>query len=157
MPYWQLYYHIITATKGRTPCLDAETSRWIFQAIQEKAGDLDVPVLAVNGVLDHIHLVAAIPPKLAVANFIGQIKGFSSAYLNQYHPLAEHFEWQESYGVFSFDKKRLPFLIDYVENQKTHHQERSTILVLERYEEPDHRVAEGRAAYVAGETDDFPV
>lgn len=45
------------------------------------------------------------------------------------------FFWQEEYGVFSFDKKRLPNFVAYVENQKAHHAQNKTILVLERVDE----------------------
>ena len=40
--------------------------------------------------------------------------------------------WQDEYGVFSFDAKRLPNYVAYVENQKTHHAQHSVIPILER-------------------------
>ena len=40
----------------------------------------------------------------------------------------------EEYGVFSFDGKRLPNYIAYVERQKEHHTQHTTIPILERTE-----------------------
>ena len=42
--------------------------------------------------------------------------------------------WQSEYGVFSFDRKRLPNYIQYVEQQKEHHSGNRTIAVLEKLE-----------------------
>ena len=40
--------------------------------------------------------------------------------------------WQEGYGVFSLGQKQLNIAIAYVENQKIHHQQNTTISVLKR-------------------------
>lgn len=45
------------------------------------------------------------------------------------------FAWQEEYGVFSFDGKRLPNVVAYVENQKQHHGQHNLIPILERWDE----------------------
>jgi putative transposase len=57
MPYWQLYYHIVWATKNRLPLLIPEAEPLIFSFIQNKALDLEATVYALNGSLDHVHLV----------------------------------------------------------------------------------------------------
>ena len=41
-------------------------------------------------------------------------------------------QWQDKYGAFSFDAKRLPNYIAYAERQKQHHADGTTIPVLER-------------------------
>lgn len=42
------------------------------------------------------------------------------------------FQWQEGYGVFSYNKSALPKLIEYVKNQEEHHRKRT---FLEEYKE----------------------
>lgn len=56
------------------------------------------------------------------------------AKLNKSRPDDPPFYWQEEYGAFTFDGKRLPNVIAYVENQKQHHAQDSTIPILERTE-----------------------
>jgi hypothetical protein len=57
--------------------------------------------------------------------------------------------WQEEYGAFSFDGKRLPNFIAYVERQQQHHAERTTIRVLERTEDQaDRLIRESSAPYL---------
>ncbi len=147
MPYWELYYHIVTATKGRLPLITIEMEPVLFAYLKEKSGELEAAVYALNGTSDHIHMVVSLPPKVALATFIGQIKGYSSTQIRQYHPQFSPFTWQSEYGVFSFDKKRIGKCIEYVERQKIHHTEGNIIPVLELSEAPVRRISEDHAAY----------
>lgn len=132
MPYWKLYYHAVWATKDRLPMLTPEVEPVIFDFLRRKASGLGAIVFALNGTLDHVHLVAAIPPKIAVAKFIGQIKAVASTKFNKSGLRPEPFFWQDEYGVFSFDAKRLPNFVGYVERQKEHHAQAALIPALER-------------------------
>ncbi len=132
MPYCQLFYHIVWATKNRAPLLTSEVEPTIYNFLRGKALGLGGIVFALNGVTDHVHMVVTIPPKIAVAKFIGQVKAVASTKFNKSDPNAPPFFWQEEYGVFSFDSKRLPNYIAYVERQKEHHRQGTTIPVLER-------------------------
>lgn len=134
MPYCQLFYHLVWSTKNREPRISAAVEPVIYNLLRAKAIGLEGIVFAINGIADHVHMVVAIPAKIAVATFIGQIKGVASAKFNQSHPSDTPFYWQEEYGAFSFDGKRLPNLIAYVENQKQHHAQNGTIPILERTE-----------------------
>ena len=129
MPYSQLFYHIVWATKNRAPLLTPDLAPDVFELVRTKATGLGATVFALNGIPDHIHLVATIPPQIAVAKFIGQAKGATSAKLNKLSP---PFAWQNEYGVFSFDSKRLPRYVAYVERQKEHHAHGTVISNLER-------------------------
>ncbi|MEO7913607.1 MAG: hypothetical protein ABIV47_28475, partial [Roseiflexaceae bacterium] len=55
---------------------------------------------------------------------------------------------QEEYGVFSFDQKRLPNFVHYVEQQKQHHAKHAAISVLERTDEHTNMLRESAALYV---------
>ena len=88
-------------------------------------------VYALNGVEDHAHLVVSIPPRIAVAEFIGQVKGVTSARFNKTGAPPSLY-WQAEYGAFTFDGKRLANVVAYVERQKEHHAARTLIPVLER-------------------------
>jgi putative transposase len=152
MPYWQLFYHIVWATKNREPLLTPDVESIIHGYLRAKAIGLGAIVFALNGVLDHVHLVVAIPPAIAVARFIGQIKAVASTKFNK-SGRAEIFFWQEEYGVFSFDGKRLPHYIAYVARQKEHHAHETTIPILERTDDTTMRLAhESSVPYLLEET-----
>lgn len=132
MPYWRLFYHLVWTTKRRAALLTAEVEPIIYGLMRAKAIGLGTTVFAMGGVEDHVHLVVSIPPKLAVAAFVGQVKRVASVRFNQEHPFAPRFVWQEEYGAFTFDGKRLPFVIDYVQRQREHHAFGTVIEALER-------------------------
>jgi REP element-mobilizing transposase RayT len=147
MPYWQLFYHIVWTTKNRLPLLTPQVETIVHGLLRSKASGLEASVFALNGVADHVHMVVAIPPKVAVATFIGQVKGVASTRFNKSQPDATPFYWQEEYGIFSFDGKRLPNYIRYVERQKEHHAQGDVIPVLERTEGEVKLVREPAAIY----------
>ena len=107
MPYWRLFYHIVWATKNREPLIALEWETSLHNVIAAKSTALGAFVHQVNGTDDHIHLVASIPPKIALSTFIGQVKGNSSHFVNHELTLNVPFAWQTEYGVLSFGGKRL--------------------------------------------------
>jgi putative transposase len=132
MPFWQLYYHIVWATKNREPILTPQVEPVVHDLLRGKAIGLEAVVFALNGAEDHVHMIAAIPPKIAVARFIGQVKAVAATRFNKSGLPGGPLFWQEEYGVFSFDGKRLANHIAYVQQQKEHHAAGTEIPILER-------------------------
>ncbi len=129
MPYWRMFYHVVWATKHRAPAITPEIEALIFPTIAEKARELGAVVYALNGMADHVHLAVAIPPRIAVGRFVGDVKGRSSyAVRRSFDP---EFSWQEGYGAHTFGEKQLPWVMRYIEMQKQHHAEDGAILRLE--------------------------
>jgi REP element-mobilizing transposase RayT len=117
---------------NREPVLTEETEHILHNHIRVKAIGLGALVFSINGWLDHVHVVASIPPKISVAKFVGQIKAVANTKFNKSgHPHAPIY-WQNGCSVFSFDRKRLPSFVAYVEQQKGHHAKDSLIPILER-------------------------
>ncbi len=135
MPYSKLYYHFIWSTKDRQPFIDLVIEPEIYRAITAKAQDMEGFVHAIGGVEDHVHLAVSIPPKIAPAKFIGEVKGNSSHFVN--HVLKPDFEfyWQDEYGVLSFGEKNLSAVVRYIQNQKQHHADGTLIAEMERMDE----------------------
>lgn len=134
MPYSRLFYHIILGTKNREPLIQIEFEESLHNVIAAKGKDLGSFVYAVGGIEDHIHLVASVPPRIAMADFIGQVKGNSSHWVNHELALSYQFNWQAEYGVVSFGGKQLDVVVKYVKNQRQHHLEGTIISFLERVE-----------------------
>ncbi len=136
MPFWVCYYHAIWATKHRQPLIDSAIEPLILATIQRKSQALNVPILAINTVSDHIHVVVQIPPSLAAAEWIRHVKGLSAREVNDHFPdLAARFAWQKGYGLLAFGAKPLPTVIAYVEHQKEHHRDHQVQAYLEKTED----------------------
>jgi REP element-mobilizing transposase RayT len=140
MPYWRLFYHITWGTKNREPLIQAEFETSLHNVIVAKVESLGAFVYAVGGIEDHVHLVASVPPRIALSDFIGQVKGNSSRFVNHELSLPCQFNWQAEYGVVSFSGKQLDVVVKYVKNQRQHHLEDTVIPFLERVEAEEARV-----------------
>lgn len=133
MVLWRLYYHLVWATKERQPLITPDKEPNLYSYIIGKADNLGSIIHAIGGIEDHIHLIVSIPPRLSISEFVKNIKGSSAHHLN--HGLTNPdspFCWQRGYGVFSLGGKQLAQAVDYVLNQKLHHQQGTTIASLER-------------------------
>jgi len=137
MPFWRLYYHLTWSTKDRAPFITPEIEPRLYAYIVKKAAELDVFTYAIDGWSDHSHLVAAIPPKVAVAELVKFVKGASFHYLNHECHLDYEFAWQRGYGALSVGEKQRPIAEEYVRNQKKHHEEQTANAWLERYTDLD--------------------
>jgi REP element-mobilizing transposase RayT len=131
MPFWRLYYHITWGTKNRLPLIDPCFERDLHKVITKKGIELGAKIYAVGGIENHIHLLASVPPKLTLSNFIGQLKGNSSHFINQVLKPDFTFFWQSEYGVVTIDEHRLGVVVKYIQNQREHHGFGTTIHLLE--------------------------
>lgn len=135
MPYWKLHYHFVWSTKKRLPLIDPTLEPALYRAIAAKAQDMGGFIHALGGTEDHVHFAVSIPPKLAPAKFIGDVKGNSSHFVN--HVIKPDFEfyWQDEYGVLSFGERNLPAVVRYIHNQKQHHADGTLITAMERMDD----------------------
>ncbi|MEM9953299.1 MAG: IS200/IS605 family transposase [Chloroflexota bacterium] len=134
MPFWKCYYHIIWATKNRAPLITKTHENILFPLVREIAHSLDTQLLAINGMPDHIHVAVSMPPKIAISQWVKQVKGKSSHELNQHITNQDRFRWQSGFGVLTYGQKQLPYVLAYIENQKQHHQDDTTQPYLETIE-----------------------
>ncbi|MBC7228169.1 MAG: IS200/IS605 family transposase [Thermoflexales bacterium] len=135
MPYWRLFYHFVWGTKGREPLIVPDFEKRLYKAVAAKAIQLGGIVHAVGGTADHIHLAVSVPPSLAPARFIGEVKGNSSHFVNHVIRPDYQFLWQNEYGVVSFSERQLARIVRYIQNQPLHHAEGTLIPMLENTSE----------------------
>jgi putative transposase len=117
------------------PLIDSAIEPELYRVIAAKAQDLGGFVHAIGGIEDHAHLAVSIPPKIAPAKFIGDVKGNSSHYVNHIIKPDFEFHWQAEYGVLSFGEKNLSGVVGYIHNQKQHHADGTLIAAMERMDE----------------------
>lgn len=142
MPLWRLYYHLVWATKQRQPLITETVEQFLHAILASKSAEKGAHVFAVNGMPDHVHLVAAIPPSIAVSSFVRFVKGASSYAVQREFDLP--FGWQRGYGVFSISERNLAGAIEYVRRQKEHHEANAAVPLLERTADGDEGPASVR-------------
>ena len=128
------------------PCLADPPSRTVDPAGDRRSivrlsgiegGEQGVYTYAVNGWFDHVHMVVAVPPLLAVSELVKQLKGASSRFLHTEAGLPTQFTWQRGYGALSVGERQRPVAERYVERQKEHHARQTTNSWLEYVAEAD--------------------
>jgi len=134
MPYWRLFYHFTWSTKDRLLVIEPAWEADLHRVVTAKAQALGAIVYTVGGIEDHVHLVASVPPKLALSDFVGQLKGNSAHFVNHIQIPSASFAWQKGYGVVSFGEKHLEMVVQYVRLQREHHHANSVIPFLENSE-----------------------
>ena len=137
MPYSRLYYHFVWTTKERQPLITETNRDPILKAIAAKVVQLKGICHAINAVSDHVHLVASVPPSMALGIFIGQVKGNSSHLASRLsgEDTLQAFAWQSEYGVMTVSESHLTSVVRYVLNQQEHHGAGSLNARLEQWEE----------------------
>jgi putative transposase len=131
MTFWRLHYHLIWATFNREPTLNVDREKMLYGVLYNKGQELGLIIHAAGNVEDHVHVVASIPPKIAVAECVRQIKG-ASAYAINRMPGDGNFKWQGGYGALSVDERSLPIVVAYAMNQKEHHRVNQFIPMYEK-------------------------
>jgi REP element-mobilizing transposase RayT len=114
----QVYGHIVFSTKDRKNLIISDIEPELYKYICGIIHDLDGRVISINGMPDHVHILFRASKKVADVDFIRQVKGSSSKWMNE---KVKGSSWQSGYGWFGVSARDLDKAIAYVENQKEHH------------------------------------
>ena len=116
-----LLYHMVFSTKLRYPLIassfEDELYRYIGGIVRGQGGI----GLQVNGMPDHIHILAKLKPTPSVADMLRMIKSNSSKWANDEKMELRKFGWQQGYAVFSVSESQVDHVRDYIRRQKEHH------------------------------------
>jgi putative transposase len=121
--YSEINLHIVWRTKNSIPLLTPQVEALTHRALRKRLLNTEgVLVHEIGGTENHVHLCISIPPTVLISELIGRLKGGSAHDINQeVGRLEKVIQWQAGYGVVSFGTGDLPWVCEYVRNQKTHH------------------------------------
>jgi hypothetical protein len=85
------------------------------------AKDLNGFAIKVGGFYDHAHLLVRIPARIAVSDFVGQLKANTSKYINDNNGSIRKFGWQDGFGAFTVSVSAKDAVVAYIERQMDHH------------------------------------
>ena len=118
---WNCKYHIVFAPKFRRKVFYQEKRTDIGKILRQLCGWKGVKIIEAEVWPDHIHMLVEIPPKLAVASFMGYLKGKSSTMLyEQFGELKYKYRsrefWCRGYYVDTAGKNTSR-IQEYIQNQ----------------------------------------
>ena len=119
------YVHIVFSTKNRQPFIDQSIKEELHAYLGGTCKELDCPVLAVDGVEDHVHILCMLSRNMALSELVGKVKANSSKWIKTKGEQYANFYWQNGYGAFSVNPTETEVVIKYIQNQEEHHKKRT--------------------------------
>ncbi len=119
--YSQITIHAVFAVKHRRNFITKGWRDDLHKYIAGIVNNTGGRSLAVGGWKDHAHVLFGMPVTTSLADFMRTIKANSSKWINEQKFLEGKFQWQESYGAFSFTRSQRDVVINYIMNQEQHH------------------------------------
>jgi REP element-mobilizing transposase RayT len=119
--YASLLTHCIFSTKDRAPHLTKQIAPNVFAYMGGIVRSIGGVPLLINGVADHVHMLASLPPTLAIAEAMRVVKANSSKWIHGQWPDQRAFAWQNGYGAFSVSRSNQEAVLSYIAGQEEHH------------------------------------
>ena len=101
---WDCKYHVVFIPKCRRKTLYGELRQYLGEVFRRLAQQKESRIQEGHLLSDHVHMLIAIPPKYAVAQVVGFIKGKSAIHLARVYGerkrnfVGQHF-WARGYFV----------------------------------------------------------
>src|SRR3974390_2001580 len=92
--------HLVFSTKHRRPLLRDSERGQLHAYVTGVLNYLDSPLIEVNSVRDHVHILFAQSKNHAPAKLVEQVKSSSSGWIKKSAQWYSTFEWQAGYGEF---------------------------------------------------------
>jgi len=123
---YECKYHIVFCPKYRYRILSGDIGEYVQEQIYSLCRQKeDVEVLELNVQADHVHLILSIPPKYAVSNMMGYLKGKLALRLfNRYEQLGKRYWgrhlWSRGYCVstIGLDEEKIRKYVKWQEAQE---------------------------------------
>ncbi|HEV3145981.1 MAG TPA: IS200/IS605 family transposase [Gemmataceae bacterium] len=119
--YTNLLVHIVFGTKNREPRLQKPILERVLPFIASGIKDHGGIPLELNGVADHVHILAKVRQDRALSDLLRDIKACSSGWIHKNIPELQSFAWQAGYGAFSIGQSQIEAVRRYIQNQEEHH------------------------------------
>jgi putative transposase len=119
---WECKYHVVFIPKYRRKALYVELRRYLGEVFRKLAEQKESRIEEGHLLLDHVHMLIAIPPKYAVSQVIGFIKGKSAIHLARVYGerkrnfAGQHF-WARGYFVSTVGRDER-VIREYINKQK---------------------------------------
>jgi REP element-mobilizing transposase RayT len=138
--YAQIYIHVVFAVSGRACAIRSERKEELQKYITGIVTRCGQKLIAISCMPDHAHVLIGLKPDQSISNLVGKMKTGSTNHINEQRWIGCRFSWQEGFGAFSVSHSHLSAVINYIQNQESHHRRRSFqkeyLEFLKKYEVP---------------------
>ena len=119
---WECKYHIVFIPKCRRRTLYEQLRQHLGEVFHKLARQRESQILEGHLMADHVHMLISIPPKYAVSQVVGYIKGKSAIHLARVYNerrrnfVGQHF-WARGYFVSTVGRDE-KVIRDYIRHQE---------------------------------------
>ena len=123
---WECKYHIVWIPKYRKKKLFKELRQELGQVLRELARQKESEIEEGHLLADHVHILISIPPKYAVSQVVGYLKGKSAIWIARHYGgrkrnfSGEHF-WARGYYVSTVGRDETT-IREYIQRQEAEDQ-----------------------------------
>lgn len=114
--------HLVFSTKDRRPLLRDEERNQLHAYIAGVLKNYDSPLIEINSVRDHVHILFVQSKNHAPAKIVEQVKTASSTWIKTFDSWYADFAWQSGYGEFSVSPNHVESVREYIRGQPAHHE-----------------------------------
>jgi putative transposase len=121
--FFKLWVHTILKTEDGTGIIQQELEPLLHLEIEKRLIEQGCEVAAVNGDLDHVHLLFLMNPLLPLHEVIRFIQGVSQHWYHAHDFKSGwyKFKWQEGYCAYSVSESSMVKVQYYIQHQKALH------------------------------------
>lgn len=119
--YTQIHIQAVFTVQNRECIIRNKWRNELYKYITGIVQNHNHKLLAIGGMPDHIHILFGLRPFQSLSDLMQDIKGDSSKWINENKLVNGRFSWQEGYGAFSYSKRDVQNVINYINNQEIHH------------------------------------
>jgi len=123
--YTQLYIQFIFAVQHRDALIKESFREELQKYMTGIAQDKKHKLLSIYAMPDHAHVLVGLNPVQSISSLASDLKSNSSKWINENRKSKFHFNWQEGYGAFSYNKEMMYVVANYIQHQKEHHKKKT--------------------------------
>ena len=123
--YTQIHIHAVFVVKTRACLIQNSWKDELYRYLAGIIQNHGHKVLIINGMPDHVHILIGMRPHQSLSDLMRDIKSCSTSWINDKGFLKYKFLWQEGFGAFSYSKKDIANVIEYIYNQELHHKKKT--------------------------------
>jgi len=120
---WALNYHLVLTTKYRRKCINSDMMSRLRDITSMRCIEKGGYLKEFNGESDHVHMLIALPPPVALSSFVNTLKTTSSRLIRK--EFASHVKqyftgpafWNSSYFVSSTGGAPFELIKQYISDQ----------------------------------------
>ncbi len=119
--FTQIYLQFVFAVQDRYSFIEPHWKDELYKYITGIVKNNKHKLIAINGMPNHLHVFIGYKPHQLIPDLLKDIKGSSSAWINEKGLARGKFVWQAGYGAFSYSHSHVDTVVKYILRQEEHH------------------------------------